>query len=117
MGQPQVTLQAFDWSTLSRTFWNCLSKSGRTADILLSDVSSVGTGWWEALWLGLRELFRHVQTSAAVKLLFQSEEDLPNDKELNPSPAEGQVAPGTVGFGSGEISRECCLEEVFFEGV
>lgn len=107
VGQPQVTLQAFDWSTLSRTFWNSLSKSGRTADILLSDVSSVDT-----LWLGLRELFRHVQTSAAVKLLFQSEEDWPNDKELNPPPAEGQVAPGAVGFGSGEISRECYLEGV-----
>lgn len=70
VGQPQVTLEAFDWSTLNRISWNCLYKSGRTADILLSDVSSVGIGWWEVLWLGLRELFRHVQTSAAVRLLF-----------------------------------------------
>lgn len=41
---------------------------------------------------------------------------MPNDKELNPPPAEGQIAPGSVGFGSREISREYCLEEVFFVG-
>lgn len=78
-------------------------------------MSSVGTRWWAVPQLALRELFRHVYTSAAVSLPFQSEKDLPNHKELNP-PAEGQKDPAVAGFGSGEISRECCLEEAFLKG-
>lgn len=53
MGWPQVTLEAFKWSVLSRTFWHCLWKAGRTVDVLLGDVASVGTSWWEALWWGI----------------------------------------------------------------
>lgn len=60
-------------------------------------------------------MFRHVYTSVAVSLPFQSEKDLPKDKELNP-PAEGQKALAVAGFGSGEISRECCLEEALLKG-
>lgn len=53
MGWPQVTLEAFKWSVLSITFWHFLWKAGRTVDVLLGDVASVGTSWWEALWWGI----------------------------------------------------------------
>lgn len=64
-------------------------------------------------WLGLRELFRRIQASTAVRRPSRVERTC-QMTELNP-PAEEQIGPGVVWFGSGEISRECCLEEVFFK--
>lgn len=115
VGWPQITLEAFKWPACSRTFWNCRSLDRQLMSSSVMCLLWAPDGGQLVPQLALRELFRRVYTSAAVSLPFQSEKDLPDHKELNP-PAEGQKDPAVAGFGSGEISRECCLEEAFLKG-
>lgn len=68
VGRLQATLEAFHWSVLSRMSWNSVSKTGRTADVLLGHVSSVGTGRWEAPWPGTEGAAETHEPSAAVRL-------------------------------------------------
>lgn len=56
------SLRNFNWSVLTRNFWYCLWKSGRTTDMLCGHLI-VGSSW-----PGMA--FRHIQTSAAVWLPF-----------------------------------------------